>query len=173
MRILLIVVLLVLSACKQAPKSNQFIEKKEVNLECIINARVTVDDVFEVYFYEEGDLTFHPQDFVEAKVLGSLKPQEIKFTLPEHIIPLRIRLDMGKNINQEEITLYSVKLVYGDKEYIFTNELLVNGFKPSKYITINKTGGNIIFNTQELEGKYDPYFYSPKISNIVNYLMED
>lgn len=173
MRILLMLLILVFSACKQTPKPNQSIEKKEVNLECIINARVTVDDVFEVYFYEEGDLTFHPQDFVEAKVLGSLEPQEIKFTLPEHIIPLRIRLDVGKNINQEEITLHSVKLVYDDKEYIFTNDLLVNGFKPSKYITINKTERNIKFNTQELEGKYDPYFYSPKISNIVNYLMED
>ena len=126
-----------------------------------------------MYFYEEGDLTFHPQDFVEAKVLGSLEPQEIKFTLPEHIIPLRIRLDMGKNINQEEITLHSVKLVYGDKKYIFSNEPLIKEFKPSKYITINKTEKNIIFNTRELEGRYDPYFYSPKISNIVNYLMED
>ena len=63
MRILLMLLILVFSACKQTPKPNQSIEKKEVNLECIINARVTVDDVFEVYFYEEGDLTFHPQDF--------------------------------------------------------------------------------------------------------------
>jgi hypothetical protein len=159
-------------------------EKKEVKLDeaneiitetpalkVIINATVLVDDVFEVYFYQQGDEKFKSNDFINASIVGSPNPQEIVFTLPENVYPERLRLDFGKNRKQKEIELYSVQLFYGWKAYTFSKEELRNDLKPSKFIDYNME--TMTIRTKEVDNRYDPYFYTMKVTNIVNYLMED
>lgn len=139
-------------------------------LKVIINARVLVDDVFEVYYYELGEETFHSKDFVLARVKGSPENQDIVFTMPERTYPERLRLDFGKNKNQKPIELNSVILKYNEKEYIFSTEE-VNALTPSKFMEYNSNNKTI--STKEIDGRYDPYFYTQKVSSIVNYLLED
>jgi hypothetical protein len=147
------------------------IKAESKTIDVVINAKVLVDDVFEVYYYEPGLQTFHPKDFVSSQVKGSQDFQDITFSLPENILPERIRLDFGKLKNQKEIILNSIKLVYGQKEYVFSEDEILNEFKPSKFIDFDKETMSI--KTKEIDGKYDPYFYSKKVIGIVDFLLED
>jgi hypothetical protein len=163
-------------SCKEDKKDlkediKEEIAKEEPILKVKINAKVLVDDVFEVYYYESGMQTFHPEDFVFTKVYGDTLFQDIIFELPEKIYPERLRLDFGKRQNQKEIILNTISLSYGEKIYDFNKEEIENEFKPSKFIDFNKE--TRVIRTKEIDGKYDPYFYTKKVSNIVNYLLED
>lgn len=176
MRKLIIVLLLVVS-CKSETK-------KEVNknqpeniidqndyLIVTINAMVLEDDVFEVYYHSKKDKTFKSKNFVTAIVKGKKEPQNIVFSIPKNIYPERLRLDFGKNRNQKLIELNEVKLGYNMKEYIFSEFELKNELKPSKFIQFNKD--KLLIQTKQIDEKYDPYFYTMKVSNIIDYLLED
>lgn len=146
-------------------------EVKEENLKVIINAKVLIDDVFEVYFYEVGEETFHSKDFVSSRVTGKLENQDITFILPDRTYPERLRLDFGKNEAQKLILLNSIKITYNKREYLFENQEIATEFKASKFIDFDKE--KFIIKTKPIDGRYDPYFYTKKVTNIVNYLLED
>ncbi|GAA3566080.1 hypothetical protein [Snuella lapsa] len=173
--VLLFMVLSFLISCKEKKNSEtenrQLVVIEDNELKLIINAEVLVDDVFEVYFYEFGEDTFHSEDFVETKVKGGRGNQDIVFTLPDRIYPERIRLDFGKTPKQKEMKLNSVKFTYNDKAYEFSKEEIVSGFSPSKFMEFNKE--SMIIRTKEIDSRYDPYLYSKKITNIIDYLIED
>lgn len=174
---ILIMSLLVLASCKEKrdelkeDTAKEQIVLEELTLKVKINAKVLVDDVFEVYFYEPGMKTFHPEDFVFTKVSGDTLFQEIIFELPENIYPERLRLDFGKNMAQQEMEIISIRLLYGSKEYEFSNDEIINKFKPSKFIDFDIKSKKI--KPLVIDGRYDPYFYTMKVTNIVNYLIED
>ena len=136
-----------------------------------INAIVPKDDVFEVYYFEAGQEKFDSQDYIGVRVKGSPSPQDIKFILPPDIYPERLRLDFGKRTDQGVMKLNSVSLFYGEKNYNFSRSELVKEFKPSKYMSFNTRSMSL--ETEEIEGRYDPYLYSKKVNNIVNFLVED
>lgn len=136
-----------------------------------LNAVVPLDDVFEVYFFQTGQNGFSPQDFVSVKITGDPNAQDIIVELPEDVYPERIRLDVGKRKDQGQMKLNSIGLFYNEKEYVFTKSEIVKGFKPSKFIDLDTN--DLTFTTKSIEGRYDPYFYSMRVTNIVNYLLEN
>ncbi|TBN00188.1 hypothetical protein EYD45_14715 [Hyunsoonleella flava] len=145
--------------------------KEDPKLQVLINAIILENDVFEVYYYELGQDTFHPKDFVFTKVIGKPESQDIIFILPEKTYPERLRLDFGKIKTQKPIKLNHIKILYGNKEYTFSEDEIRNEFKASKYLDFNKN--KFLLSPREIEGRYDPYLYTKKVSNIVNYLIED
>ena len=172
MKSLTLLLLLILTSCGLGKKQDTaIISKTDYRIKVTINATVLENDVFEVYYYELGQETFHPLDFASTAVVGGLNPQDIVFELPELVYPERIRLDFGKNKNQKNIELNALKLACNSKEYVFGTNEIINELKPSKFIDFDKE--NFIIETKEVEGRYDPYFYTKNISNIINYLLED
>ena len=98
----LILFLLILTACGRGTKNDTaIIDWIDHKIKVVVNVTVLEDDVFEVYYYEHGQETFHPLDFVSSSVIGDSMPQDIVFELPKLIYPERIRLDFGKNKNQK------------------------------------------------------------------------
>ena len=160
-------------SCKTENKTKVINEStlSGTQIEVVINAKVLVNDVFEVYYYEAGQKTFQPKDFVYKEVIGDSAFQDIIFNLPQSTYPERLRLDFGKNANQEEIILNSISLSYNSKVYRFSDEEIENEFKPSKYMNFDPDTYKL--KTIMIDGKYDPYFYTNKVSSIVNYLLED
>ncbi len=170
--ILLITLLILLASCgKEKRKEIEEINEKENKLKVVINAKVLENDVFEVYFYESGDETFNSKDYVFTKVEGMGENQNIVFNIPDNIYPERLRLDFGKIKTQKPIELNTIKLVFNSKEYIFDKEEIINEFKPSRFIDFDKE--SFVIKTKEIKGRYDPYFYTKKLNNIINYLLED
>lgn len=182
--VLVLILLPILIACvdnkrketkkEEETNSKQKIDKnpveKDDNLKVIVNAKVLVDDVFEVYFYELGEETFHSKDYVSSRIKGMAESQDIIFVMPKKIYPERLRLDFGRNKNQKPIELNAVKLKYNEKEYVFSPEE-ISSLSPSKFMECDPNNETII--TKEIDGRYDPYFYTQKVNSIVNYLLED
>lgn len=173
---LVVIVLLTLFGCKQGSRNNGSNKKTTLNNEenhlmVVLEVKVKEDDVFEIYYYESGEKTFSPHKFVDTKISGKESIQQVSFDLPQGIVPERLRLDFGKNSNQKEMMFLGAKLVYGDKEYRFSQEEITDQFKPSKFILFDPENNKI--KTMGINGRYDPYFYTMKVGNIVNYLMED
>lgn len=136
-----------------------------------MNVIVPENDVFEVYYFQPGQETFSPKDYVSKRIKGNPMPQDIFFELPEGVYPERLRLDFGKQEDQSQMKLNYIGLFYNEKEYVFSRSEIIKGFKPSKFIELDKD--NLTFTTMAIDGRYDPYFYSMRVTNIVNYLLED
>ena len=163
-------------SCNQGPKTENASEglaqdAESPHLKVVLDILAEKDDVFEVYYYEPGEKTFTSNKFVFARVNGSENAQEVSFDLPSDVFPERLRLDFGKNGQQNDMKFLGVKLVYGDKEYRFSQEEMANQFKPSKFLLFDPSNNNV--KTMSINGRYDPYFYTMKVNNIVNFLMED
>lgn len=173
-----VLLLIVCVGCKQG--KNEYKQKEStiaigeldnLNLELLLEVKVPMDDIFELYYYESGEKTFSSENFVYNRVKGSEIIQILKFEIPDNVYPERLRLDFGKNINQEKMTFAGAILKYGDKEYVFSELEINEQFKPSKFMLFDPETREII--TQKINNKYDPYFYTMKVNGIVNYLLED
>ena len=58
---------LIILSCGYGKTNNKTTSKIIQNkIKVIINAKVLENDVFEVYYYESGQETFHPLDFVSS-----------------------------------------------------------------------------------------------------------
>lgn len=168
--------ILVIFGCKEGKRTNttanqDLTSSNKTKLELVIEVIVPEDDVFEVYYHEPEEKTFTSKNYVFERIKGSSKVQEVSFTIPDNIYPERLRIDLGKNINQGEMIFKSARLVFGEKEYSFSEEEIKKQFKPSKFMLFDPNTRTV--KTQRINEKYDPYFYTMKVNGIVDYLMED
>jgi len=135
-----------------------------------IRAMVPEDDVFEVYYYEMDQEGFLPNQFVPAKVKGSPNSQEINFELPDDVYPARLRLDLGKYRQQQKMRLDGVTLSFRQHNYEFSEAQLDKDLKPSRFLKYDTTDNTI--ETMVIDNRYDPYFYTMRVTGIVDYLLE-
>jgi hypothetical protein len=78
-----------------------------------LRAVVKKDDDFCLLYTEDKSLNF--VDGVWKNVEGSDNEETIEFLLPSGVFPTQIRLDLGKNIEQEDILIKSIKFEYSGK----------------------------------------------------------
>ena len=132
--ICIMLIFFVLTACQETKKEGLTEEEKydssiqeddlesKTTLALEIELKIEKKDIIEIYYYEPGSKTFHPKDFVSTKVEGSEEFQKLIIELPPSIYPERLRIDIGKNRDQEEVFLRTIKLLANNKEYEFTEK---------------------------------------------------
>jgi len=175
-KIILYLFILVIFGCKEGKRTNTtqdegLTNSNKTKLELVLQVIVPKDDVFEVYYHEPEEKTFTSKNYVFKEIKGGSEIQEVSFTIPDNIYPERLRIDLGKNIDQGEMIFKSARFIFGEKEYVFSEEEIKNQFKPSKFMLFDPKTRKI--KTQRINNKYDPYFYTMKVNGIVDYLMED
>ena len=146
----------------------------------LIYSKFETNDSYSIIDHSASMVLVNPQQKIVAMLKPQLKSfsqpstleaQDILFDLPENMYPERLRLDLGKNVNQDPIKLNSVTLIWNDKKYEFSKEELKNDLRPSKFVIFDKE--RLIVKTVEVNGRYDPYFYTMNLNNIVDFLLED
>ena len=93
-------------------------EAAKVNLnffKVTLNVIVKKDDDFALFYTTDGTTDFKTAPIWQA-VKGISDIQEIKYNLPQNILPTQLRLDFGLKQDQEDIVLKSVVLEYKDKK---------------------------------------------------------
>ncbi len=109
-----LVLLLVVFGCKdEQKKQNIEADNEEVVLNSFkltLNAIVKNNDDFCLLYTEDGSLNFEKGIWKEVK--GNESEQNIIFILPKDIQPSQLRLDLGKNSEQEDIVIKSLKFEY-------------------------------------------------------------
>ena len=96
------------------------------------------DDNFHLYYTEDNTINFTEEKSLWLPFKGSDAEQEVKFVLPEDIIPTNFRVDFGYGVNKEQsdIVLKKFKMKYFDKTFEVKDSLIFYYFYPNKDNTI-------------------------------------
>ena len=121
MKKILVIILVVIGlvSCKDEKKDpNQGdATKLPETFNVAFNLTVQKDDTFHLLYTEDGTLNFSDDKSVAVLVKGSTNPQDIIFKLPVDVLPTKIRLDFGKNKEQGDIVVNSMKAKYFSKVF--------------------------------------------------------
>ncbi|WP_309614257.1 hypothetical protein [Flavobacterium sp.] len=98
------------------------------NFKVTLNVVVKKDDDFALFYTIDGSTDFKIAPIWHA-VKGSSDAQEIKYELPQTVLPTELRLDFGLKQEQEDIVLKSVVLEYKDKKREISGAELANFFR--------------------------------------------
>ncbi|MDD2984925.1 hypothetical protein [Flavobacterium sp.] len=108
-------------SCKNDTKSNDTISSdSEQNIisakvfKVTLNAISKKDDDFCFLYTEDSSIDF--KEGVWKEVKGSLDEQSIEFLFPAKVQPTQLRLDLGQNLDQEDIVIKSIKFEYNGNE---------------------------------------------------------
>lgn len=148
-------------------------DKKEV-FTVIVQATVTKDDHFSLYYTTNGTSNFITTQTVWTNVKGSAKSQKIVFTLPEKIKPTQLRIDLGKNQNQPEIKLSKIYMSYQGKMLELPGTLIFSYFRPDVTKTSFDATTGIISGKIVNGIKQSPSLYPKEaaLSNKIDQLLE-
>ncbi len=114
---LFILLLLTVVSCKEKENnSDSNVEKQEVAANAFkltLNIIAKKKDNFCLLYTEDGSLNFNDGIWSQSK--GSESEQAIEFALPKDVFPTQLRLDLGKNKEQEDLVIKSIKFEYQGK----------------------------------------------------------
>lgn len=119
------------------------------------NALVNKDDVFQLFYNEDGSESFDGDQMVEVSVKGNNQPQDIQFLLPDDASPLNVRFDIGSNPENKEIKLNQFSIEKGDKKFTSEGLPFFQFFYSNDQVecdTINSIAKNI----GKKDAAYDP-----------------
>lgn len=162
---------LALVSCKNEPKkdkdSTETQEEKEIVqdfLTITIRAKVTQDDIFELYFAEDVTAPYSADYRIGAQVKGQEGFQDIEFVLPERAYPFKFRFDLGLNGHSSAVDVESILFSSGAKNMLIPREELSQYFTPNPYLEAVSDG---IYARMNIEDKYDPFITSSDFTDIV------
>ncbi len=144
------------------------------DLEVILVAKVLKDDVFQFFYIEKGQQKFEVDNSIKTKIKGSNEYQEIKFKLPKINDLVKLRLDIGSNIDQDVVLIKEIKFFKGKEEIVFGVDHFNRLFQPNIYIKKDKIPGGFkgisaVINANKI---HDPYFVSKEGSKELELLTE-
>lgn len=129
------------------------------------NLIVPKDDMFQLFYTEDGSIVFGDDRSVRSVIKGSETAQEVIFKLPADVLPTNIRLDFGENPNQGNIVVKSMKLSYINNSYqkVFgpTEEITHYFYPQDSQIKVDNATGTI--QLLKPKGVYDPLMWSNQL----------
>jgi hypothetical protein len=129
--------------------------KKETLFSVTVNAVVTKDDTFQVFYNEDGTETWPADQAVTVDVKGSPDAQDIVFQVPDDYTPMALRLDIGANKDQKEVTFKNFKVKYKGKEMNAKGAEIFKYFYPAVQVEFDTVAG--VAKIKPIEGQaYDP-----------------
>lgn len=175
MKIKLIPVLLFLcflSSCKLDKKEEPIETKLETETPKLSNSKVKLtfdmvvpkDDIFQVYYTQDGTPNCNDDQSVKTSVKGSSVSQKIVFYFPEDVAITYLRFDPGENKDQGIMKVNSFSYEYFGKKMEASGSDFFNYFgSPTEQITVDTKAGTI---TPSGKGeRYDPVLYQqPQVS---------
>ena len=115
-------------AVKEVVQENTF----DVSVDMIIKK----DDDLILYYKDGSNEWFDDDHVVWMGVKGKNEVQTVTFKLPEGIVPIDLRLDVGRNEDkgQEPISIKKYKITYLDKSFEVNENQLLEYLKPNQCI---------------------------------------
>jgi hypothetical protein len=119
------------------------------------NFTVTIEGVFGKndklqVFYLTKDSEWNDENSVVMPVYASSEMQKIEVALPEKVSPINIRVDVGENKFQSNITIKNISVLYKAKTIDGNNGNFTDYFYPNEFIS------------------WDPEYYGYKLNSIGN-----
>lgn len=118
------------------------------------NAIVAKDDVFQIFYNEDGKDVFAPENAVTISVKGSEQPQDLVFEIPSDVSPMSLRFDIGANKLLKQVPFNSFKIEYKDKKIEGKKAEFFKYFYPNTQVEIDTL--NVTAKMKDLGEGYDP-----------------
>jgi hypothetical protein len=151
-----------LLSCDQKKEQDKALELNK-SVKVTLTAIVEKNDSFQLFYKEEDNATklYEENNSVWIDVVASDKPQEIKFLLPENVLPNYLRLDLGVNNTHNNMTIKGLNISYLDKKVTMNSATFFDTyFIPNKCILLEDKGTGLIKLQKDEAGTYDPIFNS-------------
>lgn len=140
----------------------------EENIVITIKMKVIHDDVFQLFFSDSYVNNYQERESISLKVLGKDAYQHVVFKLSKGILPKRIRVDLGNNINQKEIQIDYVSIGIKNKIIFFNKDNFNRMFEFNECVQYIKHKKTILLDCPN--EFYDPYFISKNLAPIIKQL---
>jgi len=118
--IYLLFLFIIITSCNKPPQSSDFC----VKLDLIIKK----NDSIHTYFMTDGTIFFVEPKSFWTKIKGNKKNQNIQIIFPKGIVPNQFRLDLGNNVEQNEIVLNKVQCIYKNKSFVLKGKQIYKYF---------------------------------------------
>lgn len=126
--ILFVIILSLFTSCYEDKEFNKVI----IKIETVIKE----NDSIRVFYTSDNTINFIGEQAVWKKILGSNKNQEIVIEIPKNIEPNQLRIDFGKNVNNQEIILNKICVTYLESTFEAEGEEIYWYFRPDESNTI-------------------------------------
>jgi hypothetical protein len=138
----------------------------EVEMDVVVEK----NDKFHLFYKDFNDSGYSSIRVLEQMIRGRENSQKVVFSIPEGVIPIGLRIDVGMNYSQSPIILNSLKIRYDRKEFYFNEEMFIQLFRPNKFTYYSKQNKTIT--TQPIDGKFDPHYISINLEEIIFSLLD-
>lgn len=146
-------------ACKGDNNQEKEVKVKKPVFNIALDLLIKKDDSLQVFYCEDGDEEFHGAKTVWSSVKGNEDFQEILFSLPEDVLPTKLRIDVSNNKNQDPIEVKGITLKYIDKTFQAKDTMFFQYFIPNDQIDWDRKKAVAKFKLKEGE-VFDPQFGS-------------
>lgn len=146
-----------------------FLDKKQIEASEIVlevNAIIPENDIFYVYYLQDGVTSWSDENSVYQRINGSGKSQKLRFILPINKPINSIRLDIGANKSQGPMKINSLVLSSKTGKFVI-KENIYDYFEANNYLK-DKDG---LFIPNIVSGRYDPFLKAkPNLSETLKIL---
>ena len=160
--LLLLLVTVVLTSCKneKAIDNTEGTAAKpaESKISIVLDMVVPEDDVFQIFYTEDGTANCAEERSVKTVVKGSPASQKIKFDFSEDLAMNYLRIDVGENPKQGQVKVNGMVYKYFDKTFEIKGSEFFTYFAPSTQVEIDVR--NATFTPISKGEVHDPTFYT-------------
>lgn len=172
--LLTLLTLVMFIACKEDKNTESeevvMVEVPKETFNVAFDLVIKQDDSLQLYYKDESMSDWAFDKCVTSVIKGSDNTQQIKFSLPEDVLPTELRFDLGSNKDQKEIEIKNFKMEYFEKSFEVKDTLFFQYFYPNDQIDYNRA--KAIAKPIIIDNKvYDPIFISrPVLTDQMNKL---
>lgn len=150
-------VLILFSSCKGDKTENTDKVQTPTNIPFTItvSAIVEKDDVFQIFYNEDGKEAFLPENAITINVTGKKEPQDLVFTLPSDATPMSLRFDIGANKELKQVAFKGFRINYLDKSFKAEGAQFFKYFYPNTQVEFDVASSTAKIKSVEGEA-YDP-----------------
>jgi hypothetical protein len=123
-----------------------------------IEAKFLLNDKFQIYYTKEPNVELSGENFFDKYVYGSDQMQKVTFKFPKGVIPCKIRLDLGENNDQKNISIKNILINYKGN--------VING-DDGEFMTLWTPNESLVYNNSQflydivlINGLHDPLLIS-------------
>lgn len=165
--------ILLLSCKNETPVEKLKLVEYKIDSEVYLELEMLVeeDDVFSVFYTEDGSFNYSAEKMLKRKVKGNSQHQTILFKFPEAAKPTAIRIDIGVNPNQQKIIFKRYAFNYFEKQLILEDSFF-KYYRTNPFFRFNSKKKELIPTNKK--GKYDPIlFCKPELVKKLKQLIND
>lgn len=111
-------------------KQYGILEDKSEIFRASLDIIIPKDDNLCLYYTTDGSSNFVQSKSIWKKTEGRATKQQIVFSLPKHIKPTQLRIDLGNNQSQQDIYLKKITLSYKGKTVELPGTVIFSYFMP-------------------------------------------